>query len=94
MAQISVDAGLQPMVLKGQMVGQLGDPTAKWAPELFESAALDAWRTNRGGLADPHRLGRVPILRSDSPFFFRAKVQGRLDTEAWAYRALRPFHRF
>lgn len=58
------------------------------ARELFESAALDAWRTNRGGLGDRHRLGRVPILRSDGPFFFRQKVKGRLDTEAWAYRLL------
>ena len=59
------------------------------ARELFESAALDAWRTNRGSSVDPHRLGRMPILRSDSPFFFRAKVRGRLDAEAWAYRVLR-----
>jgi peptidoglycan/xylan/chitin deacetylase (PgdA/CDA1 family) len=59
------------------------------ARELFESAALDAWRTNRGSSFDSHRLGRTPVLRSDSPFFFRAKVRGQLDGEAWAYRVLR-----
>lgn len=55
---------------------------------LFDTAALDAWRTNRRRRLDPYRLGRVPILRSDTPFFFRAKVRGMLDTEAWAYRVL------
>jgi peptidoglycan/xylan/chitin deacetylase (PgdA/CDA1 family) len=58
------------------------------ARRLFDSAALDAWRTNRRGRVDPHRLGRVPVLRSDGQVFFRAKVRGMLDTEALAYRAL------
>lgn len=55
---------------------------------LFRSAALGAWKTNRAGRIDPFRLGRVPILRSDGQFFFRRKVRGELDTEAWLYRAL------
>jgi peptidoglycan/xylan/chitin deacetylase (PgdA/CDA1 family) len=55
---------------------------------LFDTAALDAWRTNRLGATDPWRLGRTPILRSDGITFFRAKVKGRLDGEALAYRAL------
>jgi peptidoglycan/xylan/chitin deacetylase (PgdA/CDA1 family) len=58
------------------------------ARRLFRSAALDAWRTNRAGRTDPHRLGRVPVLRSDGQVFFRRKVRGELDTEAWLYRVL------
>jgi peptidoglycan/xylan/chitin deacetylase (PgdA/CDA1 family) len=54
----------------------------------FRTVALDAWSTNRSGRIDPYRLGRVPILRSDGHFFFRRKVRGQLDTEAWLYRAL------
>ena len=37
---------------------------------------------------DPWRLGRTPVLASDGLTFFRAKVQGRLDGEALAYRLL------
>jgi peptidoglycan/xylan/chitin deacetylase (PgdA/CDA1 family)/O-antigen ligase len=59
------------------------------ARRLFDSAAVDAWRTNRRGRIDPHRLGRVPVLRSDGDLFFRAKVAGMLDTEAVLYRVLR-----
>jgi peptidoglycan/xylan/chitin deacetylase (PgdA/CDA1 family) len=58
------------------------------ARELFDSAALDAWRTNRAGATDPWRLGRTPLLASDGLAFFRAKLQGRLDGEALAYRLL------
>jgi peptidoglycan/xylan/chitin deacetylase (PgdA/CDA1 family) len=58
------------------------------ARRLFDSAAVDAWRTNRRGRIDPHRLGRTPVLRSDGWRFFRAKVAGMLDGEALAYRAL------
>jgi len=59
------------------------------ARRTFRSAALPAWKTNRAGRIDPYRLGRVPILRSDGRFFFRRKVRGQLDTEAWVYRAVR-----
>jgi peptidoglycan/xylan/chitin deacetylase (PgdA/CDA1 family) len=58
------------------------------ARRLFDSAALDAWRVNRAGATDPFRLGRTPVLASDGLGFFRAKVQGRLDGEALAYRLL------
>ena len=58
------------------------------ARRLFDSAALHAWRTNRGMRLDPWRLGRVPILKSDGQVFFHAKVRGLLDGEAFAYRAL------
>lgn len=58
------------------------------ARSLFSTAALDAWRTNRRGRIDPHRLGRVPVLRSDGQLFFRAKADGRLDAERIVYRAL------
>jgi peptidoglycan/xylan/chitin deacetylase (PgdA/CDA1 family) len=57
--------------------------------KLFRSAAVDAWRTNRRSRIDPYRLGRTPILRSDSQRFFRAKVHGLLDGESQVYRALR-----
>lgn len=67
-------------------VGSAGADRA--ARRLFRTAALDAWRTNRVGRVDPYRIGRVPILRSDGGFFFRRKVRGQLDTEAWLYRAL------
>ncbi len=55
----------------------------------FDSAALSAWKTNRAGRVDPHRLGRTPVLRSDGERFFRARVRGLLDGEALAYRVLR-----
>jgi peptidoglycan/xylan/chitin deacetylase (PgdA/CDA1 family) len=58
------------------------------AVQLFETAALDAWRTNRKGQIYPHRLGRTPILRSEGRTFFRAKVAGLLDSEALLYKAL------
>lgn len=67
----------------------VGSPAAERAARrLFRSAALHAWRTNRAGRIDRYRLGRVPILGSDGPFFFRRKVRGQLDTEGWLYRAL------
>ncbi len=59
------------------------------ARRIFASAALDAWRTNRRGRIDPHRLGRAPVLRADGRFFFGAKRVGALDGEALLYRALR-----
>ena len=55
---------------------------------LFDSAALE-WATNRRGRLDPHRLGRTPVLRNDSPRFFKAKLEGTLDAEALLYRATR-----
>jgi polysaccharide deacetylase len=67
----------------------VGSPAADAvARRLFESAALDAWKTNRRGDLDRYRLGRTPVLRSDGQLFFRAKVRGLLDGEALAYRAL------
>jgi hypothetical protein len=67
----------------------VGSPVAdRLARELFDSAALDAWRTNRAGSTDPWRLGRTPLLASDGLAFFKAKLQGRLDGEALAYRLL------
>lgn len=65
-----------------------GSAADRVARRLFRTAALDAWRTNRADRIDLHRLGRVPILRSDGRFFFRCKVRGQLDSEAWLYRAL------
>ena len=59
------------------------------ARRLFDSAALHAWRTNRLGRTDLHRLGRTPILASDGRVFFRAKVRGMLDAESIVYRVLR-----
>jgi hypothetical protein len=58
------------------------------ARRLFDSAAL-LWGTNRGRQIDPHRLGRIPVLRSDHQIFFRAKTRGFLDGEAHVYRVLR-----
>lgn len=59
------------------------------ARSMFETAALHAWKNNRRGRIDPHRLGRVPVLRSDAHVFFRAKAGGGLNAEGWMYRALR-----
>jgi peptidoglycan/xylan/chitin deacetylase (PgdA/CDA1 family) len=68
----------------------VGSPEAdRAARRLFQTAALDAWRTNRRGRIDRYRLGRTPILRSDGHVYFRAKVAGLLDAEALVYRALR-----
>ena len=67
----------------------VGSPVAdRVARRLFDSAALDAWRTNRAGAIDPWKLGRTPVLASDGHAFFRAKLKGRLDGEALAYRLL------
>jgi hypothetical protein len=67
----------------------VGSPAAdRLVRPMFDTAALDAWRTNRRGALDPWRLGRTPVLRSDGLTFFRAKVRGRLDGEALLYRAL------
>jgi peptidoglycan/xylan/chitin deacetylase (PgdA/CDA1 family) len=59
------------------------------ARRLYETAAIDGWRTNRWGAIDPHRLGRTPILRSDGTVFFRIKVRGMLDSERYLYRLAR-----
>lgn len=68
----------------------VGSPGAdRVVRRLFDTAALLAWKTNRQRQTDLHRLGRVPILRSDGPFFFKAKVHGLLDGEALVYRILR-----
>jgi glycosyltransferase involved in cell wall biosynthesis/peptidoglycan/xylan/chitin deacetylase (PgdA/CDA1 family)/ribosomal protein S18 acetylase RimI-like enzyme len=69
--------------------GKASPAAERAARATFDTAALDAWRTNRAQRTDPHRLGRVPVLRSDAPLFFRAKVAGRLNGERLAYRALR-----
>jgi peptidoglycan/xylan/chitin deacetylase (PgdA/CDA1 family) len=67
----------------------VGSPAAdRVARQLFDSAALDAWRSNRAGAIDPWRLGRTPVLASDGMAFFRARVEGRLDGEALAYQLL------
>lgn len=58
------------------------------ARDIFASAALN-WTTNRRGRFDFHELGRTPVLRSDSPLFFKAKVDGALDAEAFLYRVAR-----
>jgi peptidoglycan/xylan/chitin deacetylase (PgdA/CDA1 family) len=68
----------------------VGSPAADTvARRLFDSAAIDGWRTNRWGAIDPHRLGRTPILRSDGTVFFRIKVRGMLDSERHVYRLAR-----
>jgi peptidoglycan/xylan/chitin deacetylase (PgdA/CDA1 family) len=65
------------------------DGARRAADQLFDTAALDSWKTNRRGAVDPQRLGRIPILRSDGTMFFRAKTRGLLDHEALAYRVMR-----
>jgi peptidoglycan/xylan/chitin deacetylase (PgdA/CDA1 family) len=65
------------------------DGARRAAARLFETAALDSWKTNRRGAFDRHRLGRTPVLRNDGRVFFRAKTLGLLDGEALAYRLLR-----
>jgi hypothetical protein len=68
----------------------IGSPIAeRLGRRLFETQAVDGWRTNRWGAFDPHRLGRTPVLRSDGTAFFRLKVRGILDAERHVYRLLR-----
>ncbi len=69
--------------------GKASPSAERVARRRFVTAALDAWRTNRAGRIDPHRLGRAPVLRGDTGAFFRAKARGQLDAERLAYRALR-----
>jgi O-antigen ligase/peptidoglycan/xylan/chitin deacetylase (PgdA/CDA1 family) len=66
----------------------VGSPAAEEVVRRhFDSATL-GWGTNREGRIDRYRLARVPVMRSDGPFLFRAKVAGRLDREALLYRLL------
>jgi peptidoglycan/xylan/chitin deacetylase (PgdA/CDA1 family) len=69
--------------------GRASAAAERAARRRFATAALEAWRTNRAGRIDRHRLGRTPVFRSDAGFFFRAKARGQLDGERLAYRALR-----
>jgi len=69
--------------------GVASDAARRAAERVFETSALDSWKTNRRGAIDRQRLGRIPILRSDGTSFFRAKTLGLLDSEAIAYRLLR-----
>lgn len=69
--------------------GKASPAAEQAARRRFATAALEAWRTNRGGRIDRHRLGRTPVFRSDGGLFFRAKARGQLDGERLAYRALR-----
>jgi peptidoglycan/xylan/chitin deacetylase (PgdA/CDA1 family) len=69
--------------------GKASPDAERAARGLFATAALEAWRTNRATRMDLHRLGRTPVLRSDSGVFFRAKTRGQLDGERFAYQALR-----
>jgi peptidoglycan/xylan/chitin deacetylase (PgdA/CDA1 family) len=69
--------------------GKASAAAERSARGLFRTSALEAWRTNRAGKFDRHRLGRTPVFRSDAAFFFRAKARGQLDGERLAYRALR-----
>jgi hypothetical protein len=66
--------------------GVASDGADREARGLFDTAVL-SWGTNRASNVDRYRLGRLPVLRSDGRRFFRAKVTGMLDREAWAYRA-------
>jgi peptidoglycan/xylan/chitin deacetylase (PgdA/CDA1 family) len=68
--------------------GDASEGAVQAARSIFATAALGNWRTNRRGRTDLHRLGRTPVLRSDGALFFRAKIAGRLQGEALAYRAL------
>jgi peptidoglycan/xylan/chitin deacetylase (PgdA/CDA1 family) len=66
----------------------VGSPDAdRAARRLFDTAAgFEGWRLNRRGSTDPYRLARIPILRADGQFFFRRKVEGRLNAEGLFYR--------
>ena len=103
LASASYDVALDEMRRSKELIeDQLGVPCRHFAypwgvaspdadraaRELFATAALDGWRTNRRDHIDPYRLGRVPVLRSDGQLFFRAKAAGRLDAERVVYRAL------
>jgi len=68
--------------------GRASQAAERVARQRFATAALAAWRTNRSGRIEPHRLGRTPVMRSDGGFLFRAKARGQLDGERFAYRAL------
>jgi peptidoglycan/xylan/chitin deacetylase (PgdA/CDA1 family) len=68
--------------------GRASQAAERIARRRFATAALEAWKTNRSGRIDHHRLGRTPVMRSDGGFLFRAKARGQLDGERFAYRAL------
>lgn len=51
----------------------------------YKTAAVAGWRRNPWPV-DPYFIMRIPITRSDSLFFFRAKVAGRMGAEAHLYR--------
>lgn len=69
--------------------GKASPAAERVARRRFDTAALDAWRTNRAGEIEGHRLGRTPVFRSDSGVFFRAKSRGQLDAERFVYQVFR-----
>lgn len=79
----------RPCVHFAQPWGRTSPAAERVARRLFTSGAPHGWRTNRGGRLDPYELGRTPVLRNDTRFFFRAKARGLLDGERLAYRVLR-----
>jgi peptidoglycan/xylan/chitin deacetylase (PgdA/CDA1 family) len=73
--------------------GRASQAAEQPARALFDTAALVGWTVNRRGEVDPHRLGRIPVQRSDGSMFFRAKTLGLLHAETPAYRASRALRR-
>jgi peptidoglycan/xylan/chitin deacetylase (PgdA/CDA1 family) len=66
-------------------VGSLAADRA--ARSMFDTAAgFEGWKLNRIEATDRYRLARIPILKGDGQFFFRAKVRGRLNAEGSFYR--------
>ncbi len=52
----------------------------------YDTATIAGWKKNRAGRIDPYRITRTPVTRADGPVFFKAKVGGRMEPEAWLYK--------
>jgi hypothetical protein len=82
-ALVSVDAGLQVSALKGQMVGQNGDPNAPFAAELFESVSdgfnkcFTQWKTST---MINNVLGTGPVPTYAPPYVPAGPVMGGVGT--------------
>jgi peptidoglycan/xylan/chitin deacetylase (PgdA/CDA1 family) len=71
-------------------------PKARWdhpveslVKEYYRSAAICEETMARPEQADPYRIPRIPIRRSDGWFFFLAKIRSRLAGEEAMYDRLR-----
>ena len=70
-------------------------PRARWDPQVeakvarhYQTAVISGGQPVTAETFSPHRIARLPVRRSDGWFFFRHKLQGRLQNEEAFYARL------